>query len=62
VSEKKEGKFELIGDIENEVTNICSIITLNTECFIIDKTAGQKSISYWQLHISNKIFEFASIS
>jgi hypothetical protein len=57
VTEKKEGKFELIGDVENEVPNICSVITL-----IIDKSAGQKPISDWQLDISNKISKFTSIS
>jgi 5-methylcytosine-specific restriction enzyme subunit McrC len=58
VTEKKEGKFERIDGIENEIPNICSVITLNTN----DKIAGQKPISDWQKDISDAIFKFASIS
>ena len=58
VTEENEGEFERIDDIENEIQNICSVITLNTN----DKTEGQKPISVWQEQISKKIFEFASIS
>jgi 5-methylcytosine-specific restriction enzyme subunit McrC len=58
VTEENEGEFERIDDIENEIQNICSVITLNTN----DKTEEQKPISVWQEQISKKIFEFASIS
>ena len=57
VTQKEFGKFELIGGIENEAINICSVISL-----IIDKTADQKPISDWQKYISDEIFDFASIS
>ena len=55
VTLEKKGKFEKIDDSENEVINICSIITLNTNHI----TAGQKPISDWQKVISNEIFKFA---
>ncbi len=60
VTQKKpdNGKFELIGDIDNEAIKICGVITLNTN----DITAGQKPISVWQEQISKKIFDFALIS
>ena len=56
------GEFELTGDIENEATNICSIISLKTEGLMIDKTVRQKPISDWQKDISDEIFKFALIS
>ena len=60
VTQKKpdNGKFELIGDIDNEAINICGVITLNTN----DITAGQKPISVWQEQISKEIFDFAFAS
>ncbi len=58
VTLEKKGKFEKIDDSENEVINICSIITLNTNHI----TAGQKPISDWQKVISDEIFKFAFAS
>ncbi len=57
-TKENRGVFEIIDGIENEIQNICSLITLNTN----DITAGQKPISVWQKDIYDEIFAFASIS
>ena len=57
-TKENRGEFEIIDGIENEIQNICSLITLNTN----DITAGQKPISVWQKDIYDEIFAFASIS
>ena len=58
VTEENGGEFQRIDGIENEIQNICSVITLNTN----HMTVGQKHISVWQKDISDVIFKFTSIS